>query len=484
MKKSLLIAISLLLLTGLTAQVLTCRDIQETTNTNGDSNYKDQTVTVQGIVVAERFWSSSNENYVGYMIGDPEGGPWSGLYIFDNRNVPSRGDLVQMSGKVTEYYGFTELTNVSNFQIISSNNPMPPVSVITTDQLTHANGEPWESVFVQVEDVEVVTLPDADREFYVNNSTARCQVDDQCFRPGSFTWPTMTIGQTIARIRGVVDYGRGNSNKPNEFGLNPRDMQDVVFQDNVANSAISIPVVNAELGSMVDVPVNTTRLKANWYVSSYKTEISFDNSKLLLQGIKTDDSTITPMNPDFTLSASGDKITIEYLSQEPITSSDNDLPLFYLTFETKGYGEAFINIDSFRYDNTDITSLFGGKVLTRISKSIAHLSIGTDTGSKNIFDPSLNEKINIEYGCKSGPTGINTKALVRIYDSQGRLVATPVNTNISSSLGIEKIAWDGRDTNMRLLPVGLYYCHLELIDRAGGGTLKAVQPIVIKSKLK
>lgn len=484
MKKSLLIAISLLLLTGLSAQVLTCKQIQETTNANGDSNYKDQTVTVQGIVVAERFWSGSNENYVGYMIGDPEGGAWSGLYIFDNRNNPARGDLVQMSGKVTEYYGFTELTNVSNFQILSSNNPMPPVSVITTDQLTQANGEKWESVFVQVEDVAVVTLPDADREFYVNNSTARCQVDDQCFRPGTFTWPTMTIGQTIARIRGVVDYGRGNSNKPNEFGLNPRDMQDVVYQDNVANSAISIPVINAAINETVDVPVNTSRLKAEWGVSSFKAEISIDNSKLILQAVKTDDTTITPMNPDFTVSAAGDKISIQYLSQEPITSSANDLPLFYLVFETKDYGEAFINIDSFKYDDTDILSLFSGKILTKITKNIAHLSIGTDTGSKNIFDPGKNEKINIEYGCKSGTMGVNTKAVVRIYDSQGRLVATPVNTNISSSLGIERIAWDGRDNNMRLLPIGLYYCHLELIDRAGGGTLKTVQPIVIKSKLK
>ncbi|HAN41081.1 MAG TPA: hypothetical protein GX398_00905 [Candidatus Cloacimonetes bacterium] len=478
MKKSLLIAISLLLLTGLTAQVLTCREIQETDKPNGDSEYAGQTVTVQGIVVAEKFWSGNNENYVGYMISDPEGGPWSGLYIFDNRNNPSRGDLVQVTGTVTEYYNFTELTSVSNFQILSSNNPLPQPTVITTDQLTGSNGEQWESVLVQVQDVTVTATPDNRNEFYVNNSTAACQVDDQCFRPGTFTWPTMTVGQNIASIQGVVDYAFS------EFGLNPRSLQDVIFQDDVANSIISIPVINAELGNLVDVPVNTTRLKPNWYVSSYKAEISIDNTKILFQGIKTDDTTITPVNPDFTLSASGDKITIEYLSQEPISSSENNLPLFYLTFETIDYGEAFINIDSFRYDNTDILSIFGGKILSKIAKNIAHLSIGTDTGSKNIFDPSMNEKINIEYGCKSGPTGINTRALVRIYDSQGRLVATPVNTNISSSLGIEKIAWDGRDNNMRLLPVGLYYCHLELIDRAGGGTLKTVQPIVIKSKLK
>lgn len=479
MKKSLLIAISLLLLTGLTAQVLTCREIQETENANGDSDYNGQTVTVQGIVVAEKYWSGSSDTNRGYMISDPEGGPWSGLFVFDNRNNPARGDLVQVTGKITEYYNFTELTNVNSFQILSSNNPLPPPSTITTDELASQNaGEKWESVYVQVENVTVTQTPNSYNEFYVNNSTAECQIDDQCFSPGSHTWSGITIGKQFALIRGVVDYSFS------KFAINPRSMEDVMTEAGVANSIISIPSINAELNSLVDVPVNTSRLDAAWGISSYKAVITIDKSKILFQGVKTDANTITPVDPQVTVSAAGDTITIEYMAQEPITSADNDLPLFYLTLEPKVYGEAVINIESFRYDNTNIATIFGGKVLTKIAKEIAYLNIGNETDGKNIFDPSMNQKITIEYGCKSGAMGVNTKAVVRIYDAQGRLVATPVNTNIASSLGIEKVTWDGRDNNMRLLPIGLYYCHLELIDRAGGGTLKTVQPIVIKSKLK
>jgi len=73
---------------------------------------------------------------------------------------------------------------------------------------------------------------------------------------------------------------------------------------------------------------------------------------------------------------------------------------------------------------------------------------------------------------------------VRIYDAQGRLVATPVNRNIGSSLGIENYVWDGRDYMTNKLPIGLYYCHLEIIDRATGHKESTVQPIVIKAKMK
>ena len=123
-------------------------------------------------------------------------------------------------------------------------------------------------------------------------------------------------------------------------------------------------------------------------------------------------------------------------------------------------------------------------MLTKINRNIAFLNIGRSGSTKNSFNPELNEKITIEYGCRAVATGINTRAIVRIYDAQGRLVSTPVNKTITSSLGIESIQWDGRDTNMKLLPIGLYYCHLEVIDRASGAKEVTVQPIVIKSNLK
>jgi flagellar hook assembly protein FlgD len=93
----------------------------------------------------------------------------------------------------------------------------------------------------------------------------------------------------------------------------------------------------------------------------------------------------------------------------------------------------------------------------------------------------MNEKIKIEYGTK---LGFMAKAIVRIYDAQGRLVATPVNKNFNSPTGFENIMWDGRDSNMKRLEPGLYYCHAEISNRETSKRYSTVQPIVIKTRLK
>jgi len=59
-----------------------------------------------------------------------------------------------------------------------------------------------------------------------------------------------------------------------------------------------------------------------------------------------------------------------------------------------------------------------------------------------------------------------------------------VHTNITSATGIQEFIWNGRDANLKLVPPGLYYCHLEVTDRSSGGKDNTVQPIVIKSALK
>lgn len=485
MNKPIILAVLLLLITGLSAQVKTCRDIQFTEDASGNSPYNGQSVTVEGIVVAEKLYTGTSETNYGFVISDPGGGPWSGLLIFTNRYFPARGDKVQVTGTITEYFGFTEMSPTTGYQVISSGNPLPPPTVITTYDLsvtespTQAkHAEQWESCFVRVEDVTITSLPDVRNEFFVTNSSAPCQIDDQCFPRSGFSWPSMSVGQTWARIQGVVDFSF------EFFGLNPRDMQDVIREDTVANASISIESANGALNTIGELAVRTSRLKTNWYVSEFNAVIKIDPSRIIYQGIKVDERTIINVMPEITVSDAGDIITVVYRSQEPISSSVDDVPLFYLLLEPLVYGETPVILQRFSYDNTVINSIFSGKVLTRITKKIAYLNIGKIGSGKNSFNPELNEKVTIEYGCKSGSSGVNTRAIVRIYDAQGRLVATPVNKNIASSLGIESVVWDGRDTNMKLLPVGLYYCHLEVIDRSSGVKESTVQPIVIKSRLK
>jgi hypothetical protein len=79
------------------------------------------------------------------------------------------------------------------------------------------------------------------------------------------------------------------------------------------------------------------------------------------------------------------------------------------------------------------------------------------------FNPYAGEKFPIEFASQNGD-----KAILRIYNAEGKLVYTPQNTIISGATGITHYDWNGRDKNNRLLPLGLYICYLEVIDIDSG----------------
>ncbi|HNX37639.1 MAG TPA: cohesin domain-containing protein [Candidatus Cloacimonadota bacterium] len=479
MKRLLLFILAVFISGMVFAQVRTCYDIQYTTAVPANSPYANQAVTVQGIVVAPVFYTGTSTTNYGFVISDPEGGPWRGLLVFTNRYFPELGDLVEVAGTVSEYYEFTELTSLSSYTVLSQGNPLPPVTVIPTSALGSTVGEQWESCMVKVENVTIASTPSSYNEFNVNDGSGPAQIDDQCFPRSGFTWPAMTIGQVWASIQGVVDWSFSY------YGINPRNTTtDVVIVDSVQNASLRVQTVTAELNESINVPILTSRLKPAWGVSSYTAEIGIDPSKLEFIGLSIDECITNQMPPTPTISEDGTLITITYASQEPIISTTDDTPLIKLIFKPTQYGESTISIESFRYDNNTISSLTSGKVKVPIRESIAWLNLGTATSTKNIFDPALNEKLIIEYGAKTANSGINARVFVRIYDSKGVLVATPVNKVLTSALGIETYVYDGRDSNMKLLPVGVYYCSLEIVDRETGKKEKTVQPVVIRTTMK
>ncbi len=475
MKNLILCVLAVVFVSGLFAETISCYDVQYTEAASGASPLAGTVVTVEGIVVAEVFYTGTSTTNKGFVIADADGGPWSGLFIFTNQYSPQRGDKVQVTGTIAEYYEFTEMSPTTSFQVLSQGNAIPPATLVTSGALASAaTGEQWESVFVKVEDVNVTTSPSSYNEFFVNDGSGACQIDDQCFPRSNFSWPPISVGQNWARIQGVVDYSFS------AFGINPRELTDLVQLDTVANATVKIQTTTAEINTQVEVNVLTSRIKPEWGIASYTTQIKIDPDKVLFNGLDYT-GTMSGFMPEFTVSAAGDLIDIVYQSQEPVTSTEDDQILIKLLVEPKSYGESLIEIVTFAYDTTELQSLNNGKLLTAIRKNIAWLNISNPQTSKNIFNPELNEKLTIEYGCKSSSTGINTKAIVRIYDAQGRLVSTPINRNISNSLGIESFEWDGRDSNMRKLPIGLYYCHLEVIQRSTGAKEVTVQPLIIKS---
>jgi len=139
-------------------------DIQYTTSSSGNSPYRWQDVTTTGIVTA-RFFD-------GFVIAE-EPGPWHAIYVYSKWYSPDIGDEVELTGMVYEYYGMTELTYVSDFQILSSGNSV----VSTVVNVNDVSQEKYESVLITVEDVYVSSL-DYYGEWQVSDGTYYARCDD------------------------------------------------------------------------------------------------------------------------------------------------------------------------------------------------------------------------------------------------------------------------------------------------------------------
>lgn len=88
-----------------------------------DSPYQGQVVSTSGIVTGN-FGSN-------YFIQDGTGG-WNGLFIYESGRNPSIGDSIILTGEIKEYYGKTEMSNITDYYFISANNTLPDPVVVST----------------------------------------------------------------------------------------------------------------------------------------------------------------------------------------------------------------------------------------------------------------------------------------------------------------------------------------------------------------
>ncbi len=183
------------------------------------SSFCGQQSTISGIVTAVRSFSS----YPNFYIQDPNSSLWSGIYAyvpggFETLNV---GDEVTVTAEVTEYYGFTELTNISTNTVISSGNSIEPTDVETGDfpiGQCSSTAEPYEGVLVRISNVEVLTAPDQYGSWTVTDGTGECKIDDYMF---AGTSPSPQVGDQFATIVGIVDYSYS------DYKIQPRGIQDL-----------------------------------------------------------------------------------------------------------------------------------------------------------------------------------------------------------------------------------------------------------------
>jgi predicted phosphodiesterase len=298
---------------------------------------------VQGIVTGIGF------NNGRYFIGDESGGPWSGLYIYNITNQPSLGDFVRLTGTVTEYYDFTEITSVSAFQVLSQNNPLPPASVIDTATLSSfATAEAWESVLVEVQNVSVTQNPNVYQEFYVSDGSGECQIDNGFFS-GSHTWQNIQNGTVFTSITGIVDYAFST------YCINPRSLTDMVMDG--AAVSLHLPHLTTAVDAVVSVPLDAHNLVATQGYRSYSFDLYYDPAILQYQNVSS--AGTLSQTGTVNVNSNPGNLNISYQSEFALHGTGTLLNFSFFALST---GRTDLNLNSAFFAADPIEHIINGSV--------------------------------------------------------------------------------------------------------------------------
>lgn len=184
------------------ALTTTVTDIQDGTVSEGES------VVLEDVVACSDL-SSGDE---GFFVQDQGGGEYSGIYVFlgDSSSLGvTIGDLLDLSGVVTEYYDMTELSSSDDRITPTGGTGTCTPAVLDS---TPADWEPYECVLVTLENVEITSDPDSHGEIGTNYGI---NIDDW------FHDMNASSGDTFTSVTGLVLYSYDT------FKLCPRASSDV-----------------------------------------------------------------------------------------------------------------------------------------------------------------------------------------------------------------------------------------------------------------
>jgi len=213
----LIIAVSLCLAGSVFGQyVTTISEVQDTTGTgSSDSPLLDSLVTVVGVVSAES-WAYYNQRT--YYIQDGSG-PWSGVMVYEYGGRGTvYGDSVRITAIVTEYNGMTELTDVTEYEVLATGATVEPTLVTTGEIGTEgAYAEAYEGVLVQVVHVDITDDDLGYGEWEVDDGSGPCRIDDE-----TDYYFTVANYDSVRSITGNLNYAYGDTK------IEPRLALDVV----------------------------------------------------------------------------------------------------------------------------------------------------------------------------------------------------------------------------------------------------------------
>jgi predicted extracellular nuclease len=204
---------------------LTITDIQDMGSPNHPA--ENAIVTVTGVVTAVDSTVDSYGNYTGFWIQQTTGGPHSGIYVYHKWTAtspqkPQQGMLVELTGKYTEYYDMSELSNVSWVDKGMATIPAPLQVSAATLAAGGAGAEPYEGVLIQVGNIQVGSYLTDSYGVQIGFSDAATgfKVIHKIYDFMSPTPPA--IGTTYSAVIGPLYYAAG------AFEIQPRSAADLV----------------------------------------------------------------------------------------------------------------------------------------------------------------------------------------------------------------------------------------------------------------
>ncbi len=167
-----------------------------------------------------------------FFVEEPAGGEYSGIVVFMYSDVAvetdvSIGDVVNVTGAYTEYYGLSEITLASLNDIEITGTADPPAPEVVDPSDVKAGGslaEAYESVLIKVEDVVITNEDIGHGQFEI---TGGLPVDDYFFESGGGPSGSNIIavdGGAFDAIVGILLFT--SFEDVDEFKLGPRDLDD------------------------------------------------------------------------------------------------------------------------------------------------------------------------------------------------------------------------------------------------------------------
>lgn len=152
-------------------------------------------VTLEGVIVTSPLTRKGD----GFFIQDAAGGPRSGLYVWSQAGfsaAPAQiGDVVSISGTISEYYDWTELVISDPASVTVTSTGSVPTAIDLGDG-AGVNWDDYESVLVSLADQTIESID----EFNTGMLTAGIELDD------GFQYNDYTCRDHYDTVTGVVFY--------------------------------------------------------------------------------------------------------------------------------------------------------------------------------------------------------------------------------------------------------------------------------------